>query len=520
MLFKWTKRRNHKSSDRSGSHPISFSSDLNQNIAILKSIFVTDDIVFEHTYYKNTKGCFVFLSEMVNEDSLLDLQQGFSSFNMQSEDLNRQEESLMTYVRQRFPLSKIKNMEDSESVINEILLGKTVLFIDHLHQFIIFNTVGTKGRSIQEPITEQVVRGPRDGFVEDLQVNLMLIRKRIKTPSLRIEYIIVGKKSQTKIAIVYMDGIADGEIVSEVRKRIKRIEIDGILESNYIEENIQDNPYSPFPTLNNTERPDRTCASLLEGKVAILTDGTPFVLTVPALFAEFLHVNEDYYESSLVFSTMRWIRALGLLIGAILPAFYIAITTFHQDLLQTPFLVRIAGYREDLPYPVLVEALFMQLTFEIVREAGLRLPKVVGNAVTFVGTLVIGQAAVEAGLIGALMVIVISITALTSFILPNYAYVQILRLISFPMLFFAGTFGFLGILVGLMGLLAHLTSLRSFGVPYMSPISPARSEGWKDVFLRAPIWAMETRQPGLGVEDLSRADSDDPPRPPKTPEEK
>ncbi|MFC0270607.1 spore germination protein [Metabacillus herbersteinensis] len=362
------------------------------------------------------------------------------------------------------------------------------------------------GRSVGEPTTERTARGPQDGFVEDIDINLALIRKRIKTPSLKVESLKIGKQTKTEVALIYIKGIANDEIVKELNSRLAKIQIDGILDSHYLESMIDDNRLSPFPTVYSTERPDRICASLLDGKVAIITDGTPYALTAPTLFVEFLHSSDDYYNSSIVATTIRWVRFLGLFITLILPAFFVAMTTFHQDLLQTPLLIRLAAGREGLPYPVLVEAIFMVITYELVREAGLRMPKTFGNAaITIFGLVLIGQAAVQAGIIGPVMTVVISVTALTSFILPNYAFYQIIRLCGFPLLLLAGLFGFMGILVGLMFGLTHLVSLRSFGVPYFSPVSPAIKEGWKDVFIRAPWWAMETRTPGLGVKNEVRA---------------
>ncbi|WP_318505302.1 spore germination protein [Bacillus sp. T3] len=269
------------------------------------------------------------------------------------------------------------------------------------------------------------------------------------------------------------------------------------------------------PTVLSTERPDRVCGGLLEGKVAILVDGSPFVLTVPAIFVEFLHSSEDYYDGALVATIIRWIRFLGLFVTLILPAFYVALISFHPDLLQNPFIIRIAANREALPYPVLIEAIFMQITFELLREAGLRMPKTLGGAiVSILGLVLIGQAAVQAGIVGPVLTVVVSVTALTSFILPNYAFHQIIRFSSIPLLILSGLFGFMGIIIGLMFGLTYLVSLRSFGVPYFSPVSPAQKESWKDVFIRAPWWAMETRPADFGNENIVRAGSTNYTKPP------
>ncbi len=249
--------------------------------------------------------------------------------------------------------------------------------------------------------------------------------------------------------------------------------------------------------------------------MAILVDGSPFVLTVPAIFVEFLHSSEDYYDGALVATIIRWIRFLGLFVTLILPAFYVALISFHPDLLQNPFIIRIAANREALPYPVLIEAIFMQITFELLREAGLRMPKTLGGAiVSILGLVLIGQAAVQAGIVGPVLTVVVSVTALTSFILPNYAFHQIIRFSSIPLLILSGLFGFMGIIIGLMFGLTYLVSLRSFGVPYFSPVSPAQKESWKDVFIRAPWWAMETRPADFGNENIVRAGSTNYTKPP------
>lgn len=380
--------------------------------------------------------------------------------------------------------------------------------------------MNSNGRSIGESETEQVVRGPREGFVESIDTNIMMIRKIIKTPSLQIDYVTLGKQTQTKLAVVFLKGVAKETIVDEVHKRLSRIEIDGVLESSYIEAMISDALLSPFPTIFNTERPDRLCAGLLEGKVAILTDGTPFALTMPALFVEFLQTNDDHYNGAFPASIVRWIRALGLFVALILPAFYVAILTIHQELLQPPFLIRIAYNREDLPYPVLIETIFAVITFELLREAGQRMPKPFhGPVITLLGMLIIGQMATQAGLVGPLTIIVIAVAGFTNFILPNYAFQQVIRYLSIPMLLLGGLLGFMGILIGLMVMLTHLINVRSFGVPYLSPISPARKEGWKDVFLRAPKWALETRDPAMGVPNVRRSRDNNFPKPPSHPPE-
>lgn len=476
------------------------SSSLKENVSFLKETFDScDDIVFYHTQFDNQSACLVYLSEMVNKQALLEIEQGLSSFSVNQ--------------------SQNDSLTNLHSISKKILSGHTILLVNEIDHVFSFTSNNQTGRKVTEPDTERTVMGPKVGFVEDIHTNLLLIRQKLQTPSLKVEYLTIGTQTNTQVSVVYMKGIADEDIVKEVHQRLSNIEIDGILDSHYLESMIKDSPRSPFPTVYSTERPDHVCGGLLEGKVAILTDGSPFALTAPAMFVEFLHSSEDYYQGALIATVLRWVRFLGLFVTLILPAFFVALTTFHQDLLQTPFLLRIEANREALPYPVLVEGIFMLLAYEMIREAGLRMPKAFGGSVvTILGLVLIGQIAVMAGIVGPIMTVVISATALISFILPNYPFHQVIRFCSIPLLLLAGFFGFMGIIVGLMFALTHLVSIRSFGVPYFSPVSPARKEGWKDVFIRAPWWAIETRAPGLGLDNIRRAGKDNSAKPPETKE--
>ncbi|MGJ7919456.1 spore germination protein [Neobacillus sp. LXY-4] len=494
------------------------SSSLQKNIHNIQAIFETcDDIIFHQTEFNDVAGCFIYLEDMVNNEALYEIEQGISSCY----ETTNMKQDLPSAIRKRFSISRIMEVSDIQTVSEQILAGNTVLIINESNRGLVFRSSNLTGRSISEPSTERTVRGPQEGFVEDIHKNVMLIRRKIKTPALKVENFTIGEKTKTQISVVYIKGIASDEIVKEVQQRLSRIAIDGILDSQYVEAMIKDSPRSPIPTVLSTERPDRVCGGLLEGKVAILVDGTPFVLTVPALFIEFLHSSEDYYDGSLAATLIRWIRFLGLLVTIILPAFFIGLVNFHPDLLQDPFIIRIAANRESLPYPAVIEALFMLITFELLREAGLRMPKTLGGAiVSILGLVLIGQAAVHAGIVGPVLSVVISVTALTSFIIPNYSFHQIARFASIPLLILSGLFGFMGIIIGLMFGLAYFVSLRSFGVPYLSPVTPARKEGWKDVFIRAPWWAMDSRPVGLGVENNHRASSSNHTKPPYKKEDK
>jgi len=315
-----------------------------------------------------------------------------------------------------------------------------------------------------------------------------------------MESLTVGRVSQTDVVIVYIDGIVSKTILEEVRARIGRIQIDGVLESGYIEEFIEDSSWSPFPQIQNTERPDIVCAGLLEGKVAIMVDNTPFALIVPMTFWTGLQAVEDYYERSIYTTFIRLIRYSLFNIALLLPSLYVALSTFHQQLIPTNLLISIANSREGVPFPTFVEALLMEFMFEGLREAGIRLPKAVGSAVSIVGALVIGQSAVQAGIVSAPVVIVVSTTGIASFAIPRYNFGTAYRLLRFPMLILAGTLGLYGIISGLFLMIIHLLNLRSFGVPYMSPVVPQIPRAMRDVFVRAPRWMM-TYRPALTAGD-------------------
>lgn len=390
-------------------------------------------------------------------------------------------------------VSQVQTVPMINDVIDGILKANIGLLIDGENKAIVAELKGFERRAVEEPAAEVSVRGPRDGFTETLRINTSLIRRRIRSPKLKMESITLGKVSQTDIAIVYIEGIVSRTVLDEVRQRIGRIQVDGVLESGFIEEFIEDAPWSPFPQIQNTERPDVVCASLLEGKVAIMIDNTPFVLIAPMTFWTGLQAVEDYYERSIYTTFIRFVRYSLFNIALMLPSLYVALSTFHQQLIPTNLLISIANSREGVPFPTFVEALLMEFMFEGLREAGIRMPKAVGSAVSIVGALVIGQSAVQAGIVSAPVVIVVAMTGIASFAIPRYNFGTAYRLLRFPMLVLAGMFGLYGIVSGVFLMIIHLNGLRSFGVPYMSPIVSPVPHTIKDIFVRAPRWMMTKR---------------------------
>lgn len=391
------------------------------------------------------------------------------------------------------PVSQIQKTDNYADLLLSVLGGDTGLIVDKNNKAVLLGIRGMEKRSINEPETESVVRGPREGFVENLRTNTSMIRRKLKTPRLKMKPMVIGKESNTNVVVTYLDDLAEPGIVQEVVGRLKKIEIDAILESGYIEEFLQDSAFSPFPQLQYTERPDTVAAALLQGRVGILVDGTPFVLLVPFVFAEIMQASEDFYERFQIATLIRWLRYIFLVLSLLTPGLYVAITTYHQDLLPTTLLLSVAAAREAIPFPAVIETLIMEITFEALREAGIRLPKTIGSAVSILGALVVGQAAVQAGIVSAPIVIVVSITGIASFTIPRFNGAIAIRMLRFPIVIAASLFGMYGIMISIMLIIGHMANLRSFGVPYLSPAGPLSSIDMKDFVFRAPWWAMRTR---------------------------
>ncbi|WP_374016220.1 spore germination protein [Paenibacillus thiaminolyticus] len=397
-------------------------------------------------------------------------------------------------------ISNLKEINDYQELLNHLLSGDTIVLLDRCDRGLAAATAGGEERGVQAPEDQTVVRGPRDAFTENLRTNTALVRRKVKNPNLWVETKTMGTVSHTNVAVMYIKGTADDQVVEEVHRRLDGLQLAGILESGMIEELIEDRTLSPFPTMYNTERPDVVAAGLIEGRVAILVDGTPFVLLVPALFIQYFHAAEDYYQRT-DFGLIRLLRMIAFFIALLGPSLYIAITTFHHEMLPTALMISIAAGREGVPFPAFFEALIMETTFEILREAGVRMPRAIGQAVSIVGALVIGQAAVEAGLVSPGMVIVVAITAISNFSFPAYDMGIAVRILRFPLMALAAVAGLYGIFIGLGLMLVHLCGLKSFGVPFMAPFAPYNWFDQKDALIRLPKIGLSERVQSIGTKN-------------------
>jgi len=425
-------------------------------------------------------------------------------------------EGIFETIRERLlAVKNYREVEDMDTLYEGISMGETALLFNGTPRAILCETRGWQTRAVDEPESETTIRGPRDGFIESIRVNTSLIRRRISSPNLWIENLKLGSLTRTEVAFAYMKGLAGEELLEEVRARLTRIDLDGILESGYIEEMIQDQPFSAVPTVFRTERPDRVAAALLEGRVAIFTGGTPYVLVVPADFSMFLQAPDDYYEIFPIGTFVRILRYFSFAVSLFLPGIYVSVLNYHPELLPTTLLLRIQASREGVPFPVMGEVFLMEAAFEILREAGLRLPRAIGSAISIVGALVLGDAAIRAGLVSPGVVIVVAFTAISSFTTPGFGVAISARLLRFAIIILAGIGGLLGIQFALLALLIHLVTLRSFGHPFMAPFGPFILQDMKDTILRLPLWQQDLRPRLLGYREPRRQRPGQKPRPRK-----
>ena len=399
--------------------------------------------------------------------------------------------SLNEFFETKMPVSKVEKVKLVADCVESISGGNPILLCEGEQSGYSLGLAKWEQRAIEEPVAEGGIRGSREGFTESLQIGTSLLRRIIKSPALKMQAMKIGSYSRTNVVLAYIEGVADQTLIDEMMNRLKRIEIDGILESGYIEEMIEDNPYSPFPQIMTTERPDTACSNLLEGRAVILVEGSPFSLIAPISLFSLLQSHEDYYQRFMIGTFIRWLRYLFL--AFLFPSLYVAILTFHHEMVPAQLLLSVAASREVVPFPAIVEALLMEIAFEALREAGVRLPKQIGSAVSIVGRARIGEAAVQAGLVSAPMVIVVAITGISSFMIPRYVAGIAIRMLRFPIMLLASTLGLLGVMLAIIAITIHLCTLRSFGVPYLAPLAPLKVRELKDVLWRSPLWMMDVR---------------------------
>lgn len=392
------------------------------------------------------------------------------------------------------PQNAVKEVTDFSDVTSGINAGNCVLFVDTLNVAFDIEVKGFKQRSIDTPNNEIVIKGPHEAFVENIRTNTSLIRRIANNEDLIIENIEVGKITKTKCALCYMQNITNTDLIAEVKYRLNNLEIDSLLSAGELEQLISDSNVLGIPEILSTERPDKATKYLLRGRVIVIVNGTPYALIMPAVLVDFLTSPEDTNLKVNFANFLRRLRFLAALITLLLPGIYMAITNFHQEILPTSLLYSILASRENVPFPVIVEVLLMEISFELIREAGLRVPSPIGPTIGIVGALVLGQAAVSAGIVSPILIIIVAITGIASFAIPDFSFGFHLRYFRFAFILFGFMAGFLGISLGLFIYISLLCSIKSFGVSFMSPFAPA-SNSKGNGYLLEPIWKREFRAP-------------------------
>lgn len=475
-------------------------SDLSVNIAAAEQTF---DANFDFILRKVSFGAsgqvrlaLIYLETLVSQDTLSDfILKPMSFFSFEGLEATRIPGKIIDILPAAL---EFQEETDWAEIIKKVVTGYSVLFIDGYDRALTMEVRQWKERSISEPQNETSVVGPREGFVESLKTNASLLRRRLRTPELVLEALTIGTTSHTGLAICYIRGTAEQDLVEKVRQRVKAIDVNAMYSVNLVSEFLSDVRYTPFRLFATTERPDKLASALVEGRVGILADNTPSALIVPSVFWQFFQSSEDYYEHYPFAAINRGLRMLAFLLVVGLTGAYVAAATFHQEMIPTPLLLAMAAARAPVPLPTMLEALLLEGILEGLREAGLRLPKPAGQALSIVGALVMGQAAVEAGLVSPQVVIVVGLGAVASFLIPDYSFVNALRLLKFVFIILAGTFGAFGLILGYMALGIHLTSLQAFGIPYTAPVTPFSLKDMRDIFVRAPWWAMGKQSPKVG----------------------
>jgi len=462
--------------------------DVNKNIErLLNELGNSSDVSFrmvESPYQKTLKAAVIHLDgladeNIINENIMTPLIQWLKESNqvVTVKEIEEQIPQILT-------VSQLTIKKNWHEFMSAVLTGDTVILLNGSSKIFIGNTKKLQSRAVTEPTSQTVVRGPKDSFTENLRTNTSLIRARIQDSNLRLDSMKIGSVTQTDIGIMYIQGNADERIVEEIKERLKEIKVDGVLESNYIEEFIRDDRTTIFPLLLNTERPDAVVGNLLEGRIAIIVQGTPFVLIAPAIFSQFFQSPEDYYQNYYIDSFLRMLRFGSFFLSMYASAIYLALITHHQGLIPNTLMVSLMAQRERVPFPAIVEMIVMELAFEMLREAGIRMPRAIGPAVSIVGALILGQAAVEAGFVSAAVVIIVAISAISNFTLPSTSIVNAARGFRFILILISAFIGLYGILLMTLCIWLHISSLRSFGIPYFSPFAPFDFKEQKDTLVR------------------------------------
>lgn len=484
--------------DNNNQLTVDLSYNLEDNIAILKKLFDRcGDVVQKSFVLEREKGPvkihIIYIdgltdNKMIEETIIRPL-----SYEWRGNSEKSVWESILYREAQTVDIRKETSFDRT---VASVLKGDTAVFVNGYKETLIISSKKLPLRSISENETEAGMRGPKDSFNEGFRQSTALIRRRIKDSKLKVEQGTIGQRSKTDYALMYLDDLASPELVNNIKERLDKYDIDAIFDSGMAEHLMEEKWYSPFPVFQSTTRPDKVAAGIVEGRVAVVFDNSPEVIIAPTNFNMLLQASDDYYNRWAVGTFARILRYIAAFIAIAFPGFYIAVTVYHSEMLPTRLLYAIASARSMVTFPIVVEMLIMEFLFELLREAGIRLPGPLGNTIGVVGGLIVGQSAVEAGIVSTIVVIVVALTAIASFAIPNEEFASVFRLLKFFIILTSAVFGLYGFILGLLIVAIHLSELKSFGVPYMMPVVAGSADGMQskqDFVVRSPIKVMKKR---------------------------
>lgn len=483
--------------------PFIFTNNLDENQKLLQVVFRDcADISYRRFQVADRQAMMVFMDGMSDrtllEKSILETMMKVG----QNQNVFTSLEKLINHL---LTVASLVVNHDAREAIEAVMSGQALVLIDGIGEVLLIHAAKYVKRSVQDATTEEVIRGPHDAFNETITDNIVLVRRRSRDTNLKVRTMQLGERTKTDIAVLYVANLVKPGLLEEVERRLKAIKVDRIMLSATIEESIVDHPWSPFPQIHSTERPDKVVAALYEGRVAIIVDNTPFVLIVPGTYVTMMQSPEDYTSPPIVSSLIRFTRHISGFMAIYLPAIYISIVSYHPGMMPTTLAISIAELRSRTPFPSILEAVIMEGFLEIFQEAIVRLPKKIAGAAGVVGALVIGTTVVEAGLVNPLLVVVIALTGIASFTMPLYNYAMGLRFLRIPMLILASMLGLYGVMLGYLFVTIHLCSLRSFGESFMGDILDITLfEDWKDGLVRFPATLLRTRPKVFGPQERKR----------------
>ncbi len=480
------------------------SRDIDENIELIKTAFNSeknkDIIIREFKIGNKLKAFIAFIDGMADRTTINEF---IIRPLLVKKDYSEIECNMDKILLEVIETNQSTKIADSEEMIYEILVGNTCLYVDGCDYCISSETKGFEKRSVSTPQTEGVVRGAQEGFTENLRTNVTLVRRIIKNKNLTTEFLKIGARNHNQCAVMYINGLINPAIVEEIKRRINSLDTDFIPGSGILEQFIEENPWSIIPTIMSTERPDRTASHLIEGKAVIIADGTPFALIVPVTISTMFHTPED--------TTLRWqygtlirlIRVFAVFIATFIPGLYVALTNFHREMIPTDLLIAIAKARENVPFPTIVEVLLMEAAFELIREAGIRIPGIIGNTIGIIGALILGQAAVQANLVSPVLIIIVAITGLGNFAIPDFSMAFAARILRIMYIILGAVLGFYGISLGIVATTVMLACTKSFGIPMLTFFAPRLSNS-NDVVMRMPVWMQQFRPENTNPLDTTR----------------